>query len=135
MKDILLASHGNLAIGLKHTLEFFLGESDQITAISAYLDSTDNYKLDIRNFIDSHNEQNSIIFTDIYGGSVNQQVVALMIESGKNIPIITNMNLPVIMSIALSDGNIKDVLNDCEPKLISIEVNDREEEDLDEFFN
>ena len=40
MKRILLTSHGRLASGLKDTLEFFLGQSEMIAAVDAYVDTS-----------------------------------------------------------------------------------------------
>lgn len=141
MKKILLASHGNLAIGLKHSVEFFLGKNESIVAIGAYVDNTDHHLKEIKSFIDSVEQDNAIIFTDIYGGSVNQQVTFEVLSSGKDIPIIANMNLPVVMSVALYEGkitleNINNILVDCEPKYVSTKVKKQkvEEENVDDFF-
>ena len=106
MKHILLASHGRLALGMKDTVEFFLGKSDSIVAVSAYLDSSDAYLQEIKDFVDAATAEDSVIFTDIYGGSVNQQVTTIVLESKKEIPIISSMNLPIIMSVALSDEKV-----------------------------
>ena len=69
MKHILLASHGRLALGMKDTVEFFLGKSDSIVAVSAYLDSSDAYLQEIKDFVDAATAEDSVIFTDIYGAN------------------------------------------------------------------
>lgn len=141
MKKILLTSHGRMALGLKDTLEFFLGHNDDILAISAYLDSSDKYLQEIQTFINSIEEEEAIIFTDIYGGSVNQQVTSLVLEAKKNIPIITSMNLPIVLSLAMMEEEItskmiNDVIKDCTPKLMEFENVDNQEEggELDAFL-
>lgn len=139
MKKILLASHGKLASGLKSTLEFFLGESENLFAVNAYIDSSDDYLQEIKKFIDSVTEDEAVIFTDIYGGSVNQQVTTLVIDSGKNIPIITSMNLPIVLSIALSEEKVTSELLDsmvaeCAPKYVSIQTTVEEGDEEDDFF-
>ena len=103
MKRILLTSHGRLASGLKDTLEFFLGQSDMIAAVDAYVDTSSDYLQQLQRFVDSAGVGEAIIFTDIYGGSVNQQVSAMVMESGKDIPIVTGMNLPIVLSAAMTD--------------------------------
>lgn len=138
MKKILLASHGKMAAGLKNTLEIFLGSTDSITAVSAYLDSSDNYIYEIESFIDSVHDD-AIIFTDINGGSVNQKVMQLVLASNKDIPVITSMNLPIVLSIALLEEEItKDKINelikDCTPLLTDLHVVKHEGDDLSEFF-
>ena len=133
MKHILLASHGRLALGMKDTVEFFLGKSDSIVAVSAYLDSS------IKDFVDAATAEDSVIFTDIYGGSVNQQVTTIVLESKKEIPIISSMNLPIIMSVALSDEKVtleyvESLMEECQPKLVTFEQQEQGDEE-DEFFD
>lgn len=138
MKKILLASHGRLAFGLKDTLEIFLGPSESIVAVGAYIDSTDRHVKEIQTFIDSQDQEDSVIFTDIYGGSVNQLVTELVVTSNKNIPIITSMNLPMVLSVALSEEPItaeyvSKLAKDCIPSLVSLQC-ESEEGGLDEFL-
>ena len=139
MKRILLASHGRLAFGLKDSLEFFLGKSDLIVAVGAYIDSTDNYIQEIQQFIDSAEDDDAVIFTDIYGGSVNQQVTRMVLAANKKIPIITSMNMPIVLSVALSEEKMTStVINrlcvDCIPKMVVLPINEEKQGDVDEFF-
>lgn len=139
MKRILLASHGRLAFGLKDSLEFFLGKSDLIVAVGAYIDSTDNYIQEIQQFIDSAEDDDAVIFTDIYGGSVNQQVTRMVLAANKKIPIITSMNMPIVLSVALSEEKMtQTVINrlcvDCIPKIVVLPINEEKQGDMDEFF-
>lgn len=139
MKHILLASHGRLALGMKDTVEFFLGKSASIVAVSAYLDSSDAYLQEIKDFVDAATAEDSVIFTDIYGGSVNQQVTTIVLESKKEIPIISSMNLPIIMSVALSDEKatleyVESLMEECQPKLVTFEQQEQGDEE-DEFFD
>ena len=99
-------SHGRLASGLKDTLEFFLGQSEMIAAVDAYVDTSSDYLQQLQRFVDSAEVGKAIIFTDIYGGSVNQQVSAMVMESEKDIPIVTGMNLPIVLSAAMTDDSL-----------------------------
>ena len=79
------------------------------------------------------------IFTDIYGGSVNQQVTTIVLESKKEIPIISSMNLPIIMSVALSDEKVtleyvESLMEECQPKFVTFEQQEQGDEE-DEFFD
>lgn len=139
MKKILLASHGTLSAGLKNTLNFFLGEDCSITDVNAYSEPGDEYLVQIQEFIDNSEDDESIIFTDIYGGSVNQQVTRLVISSKKNIPIITSMNLPIVLSIVLSSekitqNTIQHLLTECAPKLVDISILS-EDLDANDFYD
>lgn len=139
-RKILLASHGRLAQGLKESAKFFLGESAAISAVCAYLDSSSDYLKDIAAFIDSAQEGEAVIFTDILGGSVNQQVMCKVRESKKNIPIITSMNLPIVLSAALdsealSEERLAALCGDCHPQAVRFEEAEEKEGDLDEFLS
>lgn len=139
MKKILLASHGKLALGLKDSLEMFLGKSDSIVAVGAYIDSTDNYIQEIQQFIDSVEGDDAVIFTDIYGGSVNQQVTKMVLTANKKIPIITSMNMPIVLSVALSEKEMTStVINqlciDCIPQMVVLPINEEKRDEMDEFF-
>lgn len=139
MRKMLLISHSRLALGLKQTLEFFTGTSDDIVALAAYLDEGSDYLTKLQEFIDQADEKNAVIFTDIYGGSVNQQATAMILSSGKEIPIITGMNLPIVLSIALAEQTlsteaIKELCEECKPQLVEVQTKAKEEGDVDEFF-
>lgn len=140
MKKILLASHGKLAFGLKNTLEMFIGESDDITAVSAYLDDSDDYLKTIETFI-NQGEEEKIIFTDILGGSVNQQVMKLLMEMHKEIMVITSMNLAIVLSIALCEEKITPTLADgllveCSPMRMEFKKTESEMIDtIDDFLS
>lgn len=141
MKKILLASHGFLAKGLKDTLRIFLGETDDITAVCAYIDDTDNYIKEIEMFIQQAEENGQyVICTDIYGGSVNQKVIEYLTKSNKKIPVVSGMNLPIVLSIAVSDTPcdrkyLESIFEQCNLQYVDIQnlqgVNGGSE---DEFF-
>ena len=134
MKHILLASHGTLASGLKNTLQIFMGPSNNIKAVCAYVDDSSDYLEDIKVFIKEHDNDDSIIFVDIYGGSVCQQVVKIMMDEGKSIPIVAQMNLPIVLSLALEedDHSLKHIIELCAqaaPQVVANEAPKEEDED------
>lgn len=140
MRRILLTSHSRLASGLKETLEFFLGQSDEVVAVNAYVDASSDYMSVLQSFVDNAVEGQTAIFTDIYGGSVNQQVTAMVVNSGKHIPIITGMNLPIVLSVALSDECITadlvlGMINECIPQVVQMQSCESKEGDEDDFFS
>lgn len=133
MRKYLIASHGNLSIGMQHTLSLFLGEDKRISVVNAYVDEND-YVDRIREFINSIGENDeAVIFTDILGGSVNQKTIELLMGK-KNIHLITNMNLAVIISVLVNDAPInKEGLKGIveESKVILVEF-DSDIEKIDE---
>lgn len=96
MKKILVASHGYLADGVKSSVGILTGNQDVIATVNAYVDERD-YTSSIQEFIDSVDcDDDAVIFTDIYGGSVFQKVVLLEPEK-KSIVHVTGFNLAVVI--------------------------------------
>lgn len=106
MTKVLIASHGRTASGLASTVKMFVGDMD-IQTIDAYLDGPDDtYDADIAAFIAGVGpEDAAYIFTDFYGGSVNQHVTTQLIGAARsNIRLIANINVPIIIDILTSEG-------------------------------
>ncbi|MCT7718007.1 MAG: PTS fructose transporter subunit IIA, partial [Lactobacillus iners] len=98
MTDILIASHGHFASGLKNSIKILTGLDSHIQTIDAYVDERD-YVADIKNFV-KNAKKPAVIFTDLKGGSVNQKVM-LEVASHDDIYVVTQMNLAIIISILL----------------------------------
>ncbi|MEY8371617.1 PTS N-acetylglucosamine transporter subunit IIBC [Aerococcaceae bacterium 50-4] len=137
MKKIIIASHHNLASGFKDTINYIVPDSVEILDINAYVEQEEietEIVSKLNNF--SHTEQ-IFVFTDLLGGSVNQEFVKYLNEY--NIELITGINLPLIMTIVLSmaeDSNlskehIRSIIEEAKAQIIY--VNDYlEDQGLDE---
>lgn len=104
MKKYLLATHGNFAEGIKSSVRIIAGEfySNQLETICAYMDEKD-YTIKITEFIESiHETDQGFIFTDLYGGSVNQKVIQLMPSKAANIHVISGLNLGMLLELILN---------------------------------
>ena len=141
MKKIIVATHGYLADGIKSSLEILGGSKNDISFINAYVDSVDlNSKIQ-EIFKEIEEDDEVVIFTDIYGGSVNQMFVPYCLKD-KNKHLISGFNLAIILEVALSDEAItNEYLNAqierCREQLIYVnEIKKLYEEDLkeDDFF-
>lgn len=105
MKKILVASHGHLASGIKSSVQILTGMADQIEAVDCYVDDSD-YTPRIQAFIDSVGpDDEGVIFTDIYGGSVFQKVVLLEPEK-HGILHVTGMNLGLVIETLITGDPI-----------------------------
>lgn len=105
MRRILLASHGKLASGLKSSVDVLAGDSSAITAVDAYVDDSD-YTKPIQRFIqESGPGDESVIFTDILGGSVFQKV-ALLRPEDHGVIHVTGMNLAAVMECLLTPDRL-----------------------------
>lgn len=101
MKKILVASHGHLASGIKSSVQILTGMADQVEAVDCYVDDSD-YTPRIQAFIDSVGpDDEGVIFTDIYGGSVFQKVVLLEPEK-RGILHVTGMNLGLVIETLIT---------------------------------
>ena len=97
MRKILLASHRNMAEGMRDTLEFLTGMHN-LYAISAYMDET-SLQQQIEELTDMLKPEDTLlILTDMQGGSVNQMFCPLMSE---RVHLICGINLPLALSLAL----------------------------------
>lgn len=105
MKKLLVATHGYLADGFKSSLSILTGQQDQVSYINAYVDESD-YTDALRVFIDSVGpDDQGVIFTDIYGGSVCQRV--LLQQPGKRgVFHVTGANLGLVIEVLLTDETI-----------------------------
>lgn len=110
-KRYLVATHGKLAEGFQSSLNILADKGNQIEVINAYITEED-YTSKVIEFIQQikQNEQ-AIIFTDLFGGSVNQKVVAeILTQKKENIYVISNTNLGILLTLII--GHEEDKLTD-----------------------
>ena len=87
------------------------GNQDLITTVNAYVDESD-YTATIQEFIDSVKpDDDAVIFTDIYGGSVFQKVMLLEPEK-KGIVHVTGFNLAAVIEALIRTDPITPELMD-----------------------
>jgi fructoselysine/glucoselysine PTS system EIIA component len=112
MNQIILASHGNLAKGMKDTLNMIIGDTESVKAFSSYRDEDANIGLLIEEHLkEIYNQGKVYILTDIFGGSVNNEVMNL-IRKYPDVNLIAGMNLPLVISIATNDEISEELLEE-----------------------
>ncbi len=100
MRQYVIASHGNFAKGIYEGIKIILGEQKNVTLINAYVDSNDLGKL-VKDALNNFNQDDDIIVcTDLFGGSVNNEFMKYM--DTNNYYLITNVNLPLLLQLFLS---------------------------------
>ena len=105
-RKFLIASHGNLAKGFQSSLDILADKGKELAVINAYV-TPEDYTPIIQTFLQSLGaEEQAIILTDLYGGSVNQKIVQeVMTTKPDNVFIISNANLAIDLSlIFLKEG-------------------------------
>lgn len=125
MKQILIATHGKMASGIRYTAELIVGKSDEITTIDAYVNPEDNVEKQFEDYFREHEGERILVFTDLMGGSVNQKLLGY--AEKENVTLITGINLPVLMQIMLAgddvdDEEIREYVEDARQELQIVEI-------------
>lgn len=104
--EIILVSHGRLALGMLDSLHLIVGETDNLTAYAAYVsgDETD-YVQEITQRVTAAPQTQFIILTDILGGSVNTNLTQLL-RQFTNVYLITGMNLSLALQFMTINGQV-----------------------------
>lgn len=139
MKKIIVATHHELAKGLKSTFNYIAPDIIEIIEISAYLDNI-SVENQVREALQQFNkDQQVLVFTDLLGGSVNQEFVKYLSEY--NIKLISGVNLPLLLTLGLSlssgelsEDNIRDGIEEARKQLVYVNdvLLEQEVDDLDE---
>lgn len=103
-KKIVLASHGHFASGILSSLRIICGENPavQIEALDCY--TTQNFDLAqaVAKVMEQSNEEELVVVTDIFGGSVNNEFSTYIERS--NFYLIAGLNLPFLIELATKIG-------------------------------
>lgn len=102
MRRFVIASHHQMAFGLRDTLQF-LTSRENITDISAYVDD-ERLEDQVERVMASFGAEDEIvILTDMLGGSVNQHFCSYMSE---RCHLISGVNLPCALSLVLQPEDV-----------------------------
>ncbi|WP_295296172.1 PTS sugar transporter subunit IIA [uncultured Brachyspira sp.] len=116
MRKFLIMSHGDMSSGIKSTLNMLLGNIDDVAAKSAYINDNElSIESEIQNILSKFNDNDElIIFTDLFGGSVNNEAMKFIKDS--RVKIIAGMNICLIIEVLSnsdSSNDINDVIRDA----------------------
>lgn len=121
MTQIIIATHHSLADGFKSTLEYIAPGLNNVHTINAYLDNRP-IELDVEEVMNNIPEnENIIVFTDLLGGSVNQEFTKYL--SKREFYLISGTNFPILLSLAL-----KSQTEDLTPEDIDIAIRESREQ-------
>ena len=134
------ATHGTLATGMKSTLELLIGNTADITCLTAYVNPEDNVDEQLKvYFSEVSDEDQVIVCTDLMGGSVNQKVVPY--AQKENVFLIAGFNLPLILELAMNEDKVtkEELLDSIEESrknmmLVQVEIPEGKKEDEEEFL-
>ncbi|HVW95340.1 MAG TPA: hypothetical protein VHA56_05200 [Mucilaginibacter sp.] len=101
IRKYLIATHGKFAGGIKSSLELIAGEVENLFLIEAYIDNTLSIEDQISNVMSEIGEYNElIVFTDILGGSVTNQILQHTLNS--DVHVVSGFNLPLLIEIIMA---------------------------------
>lgn len=96
-RKLILASHGNFASGILSSLELICGKNDKITTIDTYMTADYNLIEEIKVLMDLNKENELIVVTDIFGGSINNEFLNYIYT--QNFYLVAGMNLPLLIEL------------------------------------
>lgn len=107
MYTIILASHKNLAKGMKETTEYIIGPAPFIKVMAAYTDDEYDIMKETTTLLEGTDKV--LVITDILGGSVNNHWMNYVYENklSKKVTIIAGMTLSLIMELSANIGDPK----------------------------
>lgn len=98
MRYLLFASHGRLAEGMLHSVEMITGKQKNIWTLSAYVDDQIDIKSQIKDVLNKLTDEDElIVVTDIFGGSVNNEFMNLLTDA--RIHLVAGLNLPFVIDL------------------------------------
>lgn len=102
VRKFVFASHGNLAPGMKNSVEMILGECKNLICLCAYVDNELSIKQQMDKILGGLAEEDElIIVTDLLGGSVNNELFPYIRDS--RIHLVTGLNLALAIHLLLGD--------------------------------
>lgn len=100
MKNIILASHGSLAEGMKSAVNMIIGDNCRVSAYGLdNWETPQNIRSQIEKELQEANVKDAVILCDIKGGSVHNCLLELCSTSG--IYLFTGMNLSLVLELAI----------------------------------
>src|SRR5664279_5847069 len=102
MRKFLIAAHGTLPAGIQSSLKIIMGSLENVFLIQAYVGENKSLKEEI-DFVLEHinTDDELIVFTDLMGGSVTNQILQYALK--ENVFIISGFNFPLLLEILLAD--------------------------------
>ena len=102
MRKFLIATHGSFAKGVKSSLDIIMGETENIFLIEAYVNENKTIEDELNAVLENINKEDElIVFTDLMGGSITNQILRQALRD--NVHIVSGFNLPLLIDVLLAD--------------------------------
>jgi fructoselysine and glucoselysine-specific PTS system IIA component len=101
-RKFLIATHGTLAAGIKSSLDIIIGSMEHVFLLQAYVDEQTTVEGQLQKIMAQVDDSDElIVFTDILGGSITNQVLQYGLKP--NVYVVSGVNLPLVIDIMLAD--------------------------------
>ena len=101
-RKFLIATHGAFAKGVSSSLELIIGSLENIYLIQAYIDENKSITEEVSRLLaDTGEGEEWVIFSDLLGGSITNQILQVALR--ENVHIVSGFNLPVLLEVLLAD--------------------------------
>lgn len=127
---IFIASHGEMAAGIENTLAILVGNTDKLTVYNAYVDETTIHEA-VQTFLGEVKDETVLFISDIYGGSVNQNLMQYLNEDNRF--LVAGANLAFVLEAMLKEDldkeSIDELIENSRMAMQQVVVNGEEIED------
>ena len=136
MVKYLLASHGSFSEGTLSFLKIMMGVPENLYVMTAFLDD-ESVEKKVHDKLQEIGEFDQlIVFCDIHGGSVQQELFRQTQLDSRNVQLISGYNLPLVMDImfkgrVLSDDEIRESIRESREAIVYLKdfcVDDTEDD-------
>jgi fructoselysine/glucoselysine PTS system EIIA component len=105
MRKFLIATHGSFSLGIKSSLDIIIGSMEEVYLIQAYLTENKSIEDDLVAVLKSLGPSDElVIFTDLLGGSITNQVLRHALQ--ERVHIVSGFNLPLLIELLMGDPEL-----------------------------
>lgn len=137
MRHYIIMPHGKLVLGLKDTLEMFVGNRKDITYITAYVDDVKLNDM-VKPIISKMGyEDELVIITDLLGGSVNNEMMQYLRRPHTH--LISGFNYCLILELVtqsseyLTKEKIEDIVQKSREQMAYVNIIEANKDEGDEY--
>ncbi len=117
MRKLLFASHAYLAKGILSSLELIMGQQEGVDIICAYTEESNDIRAEIERRLNALDAQDElIVITDVFGGSVNNEFMSAIAGCGKKVHLVAGLNLALLMNLCCrrdETGSTEEIIKAC----------------------
>ncbi|MCW3118433.1 MAG: hypothetical protein JWM28_2515 [Chitinophagaceae bacterium] len=139
MRKFLIATHGTFAKGVKSSLDIIIGTVENVFLIEAYVNENKSIENEIIAVLENvKDEDELIIFSDLLGGSITNQVLRTALK--ENVHVVSGFNLPLLIDVILADTEtpvmevIESAISNAKDQIVYVNklITSTQEENIDD---